>query len=144
VTYAHRDFPALDQVRAPFCYPPEASGRLQVRGCCIRFEDSAEGPYILADSSHRCVGVGEVRVLDGTGRIEIISSEDVGAIISCHVTVDESFATAGFNVGPSGGAEATVVQFGHRSGTAYHGLSAGLYAVKRNIWCSWKGYLPGV
>lgn len=128
---------------SPFVHPARGVDGMQFRGCCVRFEDQAQGPYILYDSAHHCVGVGEVRVTD-TGRIEIVAADGGGKpIVAMHVTVDDSFAKAGFFVGPSGGAAITVPVFGHRSGAAYTGLTAGLYGAGRNIWCTWWTLLAG-
>lgn len=123
--------------RAAYCVAAQPVGALLFRGCVIRFEDVGDGPYILADGSHRCVGVGEVRV-DGNGKIEILAKDAATpSVVTMHVTTDETFAKAGFFVGPSGGAGTTVPMFGHRDGGTYHGLTPGLYGTGRNIWCSW-------
>jgi hypothetical protein len=127
---------------SPFVHPAADIGPLRFRGGCIRFEDQAQGPYILFNAAHHCVGIAEVRVYD-TGRIEILAADaNTGPIVAVHLTADESFSRDGFSVGASGGKGLTVVEFGHRSGGVFDGLTAGLYGPRRNIWCTWWSVAP--
>jgi hypothetical protein len=133
-----------DDERAAACWPalrfPDSP--LIIRGCIIRFESLAAGPYILADSSHKCVGVDRVQVTDG-GVIEVYASDTtIGNVFYFGTSCDNDFAKAGFFMGPSGGAGRTVAEFTNRDGAFLHGLKAELYGGGRNINCVWLSLDP--
>lgn len=95
---------------ANFISGPVSGGKSEVSGCVIRFSDANAMPSIYANSTHQCAGVESVTV-DASGALAIYQPPTKNPILFAVAQVDETLASRGIIVGPSGGNNRTRYYF---------------------------------